>query len=287
MEALSALQHDALVELFNIGVGQAASALADIVGEEVTMSVPTIRFVGRARACALLAGIDGTWIDGADGDTRVCGVRQRYEARRADGDVATAIFHTEAVVIFAESACLDIVRMMVSDGVSCEELTAMEQEAMGEIGNIVLNACVGTLANLLGQELRGSLPVIQMGSGAAILSAPHCGTGGRGAGVTDAFTEAVTDAVADAVADGIPGAGSGRVRGASLDACLDSLRQPPADADPIIMLLQIDLALEAQQIRGYIAFLLEMDALEGLRQLVDAYLAQLADSAGAAINVAG
>jgi chemotaxis protein CheC len=47
----------------------------------------------------------------------------------------------------------------------------MEQEAMSEIGNIILNSCVGTLANLFEHELRGSLPVYHIGSSEEILSA--------------------------------------------------------------------------------------------------------------------
>lgn len=165
--ALSVLQHDALVEIFNIGVGQAASALSEIVGDEVTMSVPTIRFLDRASAGALLAG----------DNARVCGVRQLY-----DGG-----FRTEAIVMFAEDKSLDIVRLMVGDAVPFEELTEMEQEAMGEIGNIVLNSCVGTLANLFEQELRGSLPVVQIASGAAILGASTIGIGHDAGGTADAI----------------------------------------------------------------------------------------------------
>ncbi len=170
--ALSVLQHDALVEIFNIGVGQAASALSEIVGDEVTMSVPTIRFLDRASAGALLAG--GMR---AGDNARVCGVRQLY-----DGG-----FRTEAIVMFAEDKSLDIVRLMVGDAVPFEELTEMEQEAMGEIGNIVLNSCVGTLANLFEQELRGSLPVVQIASGAAILGASTIGIGHDAGGTADAI----------------------------------------------------------------------------------------------------
>jgi chemotaxis protein CheC len=164
MPTLSALQHDALVELFNIGVGQAASALSDIVGDEVRMSVPTLCFLERAAAAALLAGetaIGEAHADDQRGEVRVCGVRQHYDGA----------FRTEAIVMFAEDKSLDIVRLMVGDAVPFEELTAMEQEAMGEIGNIVLNSCVGTLANLFGSELRGSLPVVQLGSSASLLGA--------------------------------------------------------------------------------------------------------------------
>lgn len=51
------------------------------------------------------------------------------------------------------------------------ELTEMEQEAMSEIGNIILNSCIGTLANIFGQQLSGSLPMYHVGSSEEILTA--------------------------------------------------------------------------------------------------------------------
>lgn len=228
MQALSALQHDALVELFNIGVGQAACALSEIVGDVVIMSVPSVRFLDRASAASLLAGAD---------DERVCGVRQHYEGG----------FRTEAIIMFSEGKSLEIVRLMVGDAVPFEELTEMEQEAMGEIGNIVLNACVGTLANVFEQELRGSLPQVQLASSAAILGVDAAGDGateGRDAGDT-------------------PPGGS-------------------AAPAPLVLMLQIDLALESHCIHGYIAFVLDVGAIDALRRLVDAYLARLLHDGSAA-----
>ena len=152
MVTLSELQHDALVEIFNIAVGQAARAMSEIVSEEVTMSVPSIRFLNRADAAALLGNVDGQ---------RVCGVSQFYEGA----------FSTRAILMFPEDKSLDIVRLMVGDAVPFKQLTEMEQEAMSEIGNIILNSCVGTLANIFEQELRGSLPVYHLGSSEDILGA--------------------------------------------------------------------------------------------------------------------
>jgi chemotaxis protein CheC len=151
MLELSELQHDALVEIFNIGVGQAARAMSEIVSEEVTMSVPSIRFLNRADAAAMLGG----------DSQRVCGISQHYEGA----------FTTEAILMFPEDKSLDLVRLMVGEAVPFTELTEMEQEAMSEIGNILLNSCVGTLANIFGQELRGSLPVYHLGTSEHILAA--------------------------------------------------------------------------------------------------------------------
>jgi chemotaxis protein CheC len=149
---LTELQHDALVEIFNIGVGHAARAMSEIVNEEVTMSVPSISFVNRADAAEMLGNKDAS---------RVCGVSQHYDGA----------FSTEAILMFPEDKSLDIVRLMVGESVPLKELTEMEQEAMSEIGNIILNSCVGTLANIFSQELSGSLPAYHVGTSEEILTA--------------------------------------------------------------------------------------------------------------------
>ena len=153
---LSELQHDALVEIFNIGVGHAAKAMSEIVNEEVTMSVPSITFVNRADAAAMLGNKEAS---------RVCGVSQHYEGA----------FQTEAILMFPEDKSLDIVRLMVGESVPLKELTEMEQEAMSEIGNIILNSCVGTLANIFQHELEGSLPQYHVGTSDEILTATGSG----------------------------------------------------------------------------------------------------------------
>lgn len=152
MFLLSELEHDALVEIFNIGVGQAAASMSAIVNEEVRMSVPSINFLNRANAANLL---------GNKNDERICGISQHY-----DGAV-----NTEAILMFPENKSLEIVRLMVGESVPLQELTEMEHEAMSEIGNIILNACVGTLANIFELELHGSLPQCHVGTSSAILSA--------------------------------------------------------------------------------------------------------------------
>lgn len=155
MFQLSELEHDALVEVFNIGVGQAAAAMSSIVSEPVSMSVPSISFLSRSEAAQLLSGVR------RGSNERICGVSQHFDGA----------FHTEAILMFPEDKSLEIVRLMVGESVPLQVLSEMEQEAMSEIGNIILNSCVGTLANIFQQELHGSLPVYHVGTSDEILSA--------------------------------------------------------------------------------------------------------------------
>ncbi len=151
MFSLTELQHDALIEIFNMGVGNAARAMSGIVNEEVTMSVPTITFQSRTDAAITLGNKESR---------NICGISQRYRGA----------FNTDAILMFPEEKSLEIVRLMVGESVSTEELTEMEQEAMSEIGNIILNACVGILANIFKRELEGSLPSYHVGSSSDILN---------------------------------------------------------------------------------------------------------------------
>jgi len=151
---LSELENDALIEIFNIGVGQAAASMSAIVNEAVRMSVPSISFIPRVEAARLLGKSDGA-------PERICGVSQHFDGA----------FETEAILMFPEDKSLEIVRLMVGEAVPLKELTEMEQEAMCEIGNIMLNSCVGTLANIFQRELQGSLPQYHVGTSDEILTA--------------------------------------------------------------------------------------------------------------------
>lgn len=145
MFKLTDLQHDALVEIFNQGVGQAAAAMSRIVNEEVSMSVPMIAFQSRADVAKTLGSAEGR---------RISAVAQHFQGA----------FNTEAFLMFPEEKSLEIVRLMVGQSMSLEELGEMEQEAMSEIGNIILNACMGTFANASGNEMQGSLPTYHVGT---------------------------------------------------------------------------------------------------------------------------
>ncbi|CAK0761612.1 chemotaxis protein CheC [Gammaproteobacteria bacterium] len=152
MFELSEMQHDALVEVFNIGVGRAAASMSSMVNEEISLSVPSINFLNLQDAATILEG------QGRE-NKKVCGVTQHFEGA----------FNTDVVLMFPEDKSLELVRIMVGESIPLEQLTEMEQEAMSEIGNILLNSCMGTMADILGTEMNGSLPVYQVGSTEEIL----------------------------------------------------------------------------------------------------------------------
>ena len=141
---LNELQLDALTEMVNIGVNRAAAGLREMVGEQVHLSVPNVALVGRDQAIATLAATEAS---------SLVGIHQVF-----DGDVTG-----RALLIFPDTKSLELVRAVAGSEMSLEEIIELEHEALAEIGNIILNGCMATLANMLQRNLKMSLPEILRG----------------------------------------------------------------------------------------------------------------------------
>ncbi len=140
--ALDELERDALTELVNIGVGRAAAALRAMVGRQVLLSVPSIEIISHADAAALISE------------------RETEELVSVHQDF-TGVFAGRALLIFPQANSLELVRAVMGDEIPAAEMAEMEQEALAETGNIILNGCLGTMANMLRQPLTMSLPEVR------------------------------------------------------------------------------------------------------------------------------
>ena len=156
MNALSELELDALTEIFNIGVGLAADILSQMVSESVQLSGPLIELTDQCSASEKFQKRESR---------PLCAIRQTYS-----GEVTT-----EAILMFPEENSLELVRSMVGGEVPLEHLTEMEQDAMAEIGNIILNAVISQLSSTLRLPFEGSLPSVSLINGGTLFanSAPN------------------------------------------------------------------------------------------------------------------
>lgn len=135
------LELDLLSEMFNLGVGKAASSLSQIVKQEVKLSIPTVDFVSLEELSNFL---------GVEQD--ICSVSQRMEGS----------FAANSMLLFPESSSLEVVRQMLGGELSDEMIAELQQEAFSEIGNIVLNACIGAIAEMLSSDFKVALPRFQI-----------------------------------------------------------------------------------------------------------------------------
>lgn len=148
---LDELELDALTELVNIGVSRAAASLRTMIGKEILLSVPSVQVVTRSDAARII---------GERGENKLVAVHQAF-----DGDIAG-----RALLIFPETNSLELVRAVTGGDLPLEDIIELEQEALAETGNIILNGCLATIANQLRRSLKMSLPEIVRGSGEDLFS---------------------------------------------------------------------------------------------------------------------
>lgn len=150
-KALEELERDALTEIMNIGVSRAASNLRKMIGEQVHLSVPSIEVLSQERAARLISERE---------ISELVAVRQDFAGP----------FSGRALLIFPESNSLELVRAVTGGELSAEEVAEMEHEALAETGNIILNSCLSTLANMLKSPFTMTLPKILRGPGESLFT---------------------------------------------------------------------------------------------------------------------
>jgi chemotaxis protein CheC len=138
---LTELESDALAELSNVAMARAATSLRQMVKTMVVLSVPSVEIMTPEDAAAIVA---------KPGNPNLVAVRQ---------DVSGAI-SGRALLIFPEATSLELVRAVVGGQLPIEDIVDLEDEALAETGNIILNSWVATLANLLKRKLTMSLPLV-------------------------------------------------------------------------------------------------------------------------------
>ena len=146
---LSDLEIDALTELLNVGVSKAATSLRELIGTQVILSVPHLALLSREEAARTMTEREAN---------ALVGVHQSFE-----GDL-----QGRALLIFPEANSLELVRAVAGGDLALEDIIALEHEALAETGNIILNNCLATMANMLKRKVKISLPKIVHGTGSNI-----------------------------------------------------------------------------------------------------------------------
>jgi len=147
---LTSAQLDALTEIGNIGAGHAATVLAQLLGERITITVPKVSIVPIARAHEIVGEIEAV----------VVGIYLRVY-----GDAPGSILY-----LFPRQSAMELVDIMVGRKVGTTSLLReYEQSALKEIGNILTGAFLYALANFTGLAMLPSVPAYAMDMAGAIL----------------------------------------------------------------------------------------------------------------------
>jgi chemotaxis protein CheC len=139
---LTANQQDALTELINIGYARAAAALSDLTGHRISLEVPevAIHLIGQIKE-RLQKVIKG----------EVASVNQVFS-----GPISG-----NAILLLDREAAL-LLNSLLTDRAGASELDGAAREVITEVGNILLNACLGAFGNLLKVQVTFTVPYLQV-----------------------------------------------------------------------------------------------------------------------------
>jgi chemotaxis protein CheC len=136
---LNAAQQDALVELINIGFGRAGAALSKLTGQRVQLQVPQVTMCPIEEMANQLRPLVAN---------ELATVHQIFSGP-VDGD---------ALLVLDQHSAAILKELLTSEPALPLELDRSAREVVTEIGNILLNACLGTFGNLLKVQVSFSVP---------------------------------------------------------------------------------------------------------------------------------
>ena len=156
---LTVVQQDALVELLNIGFGRAAASLSTLTGHRVLLEVPQVTLQDVEEVGEAL----GRVVQGP-----VASVHQ----------VFTGPVGGDALLILDESGAAMLKELLTNEPALPLSTDASAREVITEIGNILLNACLGTFGNLLKVQVTFAVPHLSIEHVGAILESLQIGREG-------------------------------------------------------------------------------------------------------------
>ena len=142
---------DAMREVANIGAGHAATALSQITGQRIMISVPRINIT-------TLDNIPNT-IGGAEEPVAAVAIR-------VDGDLTGV-----TLLVFPQPIALRVAGLMMGKRVGT--LGDIEQSALKEAGNILSGAYLNARAEFLQMRILNSPPILAVDMSDAVLSSTY------------------------------------------------------------------------------------------------------------------
>jgi chemotaxis protein CheC len=153
MEKLNFNEQDLLTEVGTIGTGHAATAMADILGQKITITVPNVELVSFNRVAEYI---------GASGSNLAC---IYFDVL---GDLPGTV-----LVMFTENSARRLLNTFMPDEpLIFLELSQLQQSALMEMGNILSGAYLTALADFSNQRMSLSVPRLAVDMAEAMLSVP-------------------------------------------------------------------------------------------------------------------
>jgi chemotaxis protein CheC len=148
-EQLNARQTDALKEISNIGMGHAATALSQLLGETMMLKVPRVTVTEFAAVPELIGGAEKP----------VVGIILRIL-----GDACGSL-----LLIFPCDSASRLLSGLLGPGSGEGEFSEMDISTLKEVGNIVASAYLSALGQMLNLSLIPSVPAMACDMAGAVI----------------------------------------------------------------------------------------------------------------------
>jgi chemotaxis protein CheC len=142
---LSERQNDALSELINIAFSRTGAALSELTGHRVLLNPPEVSVYPTAELASALSKF-------VPGD--VASIHQVFA-----GPVAG-----DALLLLNYDGAMQLTDLLTDEPVPSKHLDESAREVLTEVGNILLNACLGMFGNLLHVHVSFSVPRLHLES---------------------------------------------------------------------------------------------------------------------------
>lgn len=147
---------DAIRELINIGVGRAAGLLSDMTGTHIRLDVPEVRILRLTD----LTGQSGPFTEDHLAGGQLSAVTLKFRGS----------FTGTSILVFPPESAAILITALTGEKIEPSELDALRIETLNEVGNIVNNAVMGSMTNMLDERLMYSMPTYLEGNIEEILS---------------------------------------------------------------------------------------------------------------------
>ena len=159
LDELTSMEIDTLREIGSIGTGNAATALGQLLGREVRITLPEVRIMGYNEAIE--------WIGGPEAVT--AGVLVGMGGQMSG--IMLSVQQMGFINLVLES--------MLSESISdYMELNELRQSALIEVGNIMISTFINALSGLSGISVNLTVPAFAVDMQGAILAVPMAMYGG-------------------------------------------------------------------------------------------------------------
>lgn len=153
LDQLNAMHIDVLKEIGNIGAGNAATSLAQMMNSKVDMVTPTVRILDISEADNALGGPE---------TLAVAILAELY------GDI-----HGIMMFVIGQDFTKSLLKALLGEGkVNCQHLSEMEKSALSEIGNIMISSYANSISTLSKLEIKISVPAVTSDMVGALLTVP-------------------------------------------------------------------------------------------------------------------